>query len=99
MDNRRLTRKYAKKDLNHAEIVAFFRSLGCSVVDVASIPKFCDVIVGIKGVNVFVEIKSGKNGLTPDEKLFHDKWTGAEIFIVRNEKEAQELYDRICMDR
>lgn len=99
MDNRRLARRFAKKDLNHAEMVAFFRSLGCYVVDVASLPKFCDILVGIEGVNVLVEIKSGKNGLTADEKLFHKEWTGAEIFIIRNEKEAQELYDRICLDR
>lgn len=95
MDNRRHVRKYAKKDLNHAEIVAFFRSLGCYVVDVANIPKFCDILVGIKGINVLVEVKSGNSVLTPDERKFHLEWTGARIFVIRDKKEALALYNSI----
>ena len=89
-------RKYARKDSNHKEIIQAFRDLGASVFDTASLGSgFPDIVIGMKGSNVLVEIKDGslppsKRKLTPDEIKFHELWRG-KVVIINNVEEAIEL--------
>lgn len=89
-------RKFARKDGNHKEIIAAFRSLGATVFDTASLGSgFPDCVVGMRGNNMLVEIKDGslplsKRKLTPDELKFHDEWRG-KVVIINNIDEAVEL--------
>ncbi len=77
----------ARKDFNHTDIVGTFRACGCSVLDTASLGKGApDIIVGLHGHNVLVEIKDGKKPpskrkLTPDEAEFARAWNGAYRII------------------
>ena len=75
-------RKYGKTDSNHSEIVAAFRTLGCSVVSLASLGGGVgDALVGFGGFCICVEIKDGSKPpsarrLTPDQERFRDTWKG-----------------------
>ena len=89
-------RKFARKDGNHKEIIQAFRDLGASVFDTASLGSgFPDIVIGMKGSNVLVEIKDGslppsKRKLTPDEIKFHELWRG-KVVIINNVDEVIEL--------
>jgi Holliday junction resolvase len=83
----------AKVDANQKEIVAALRKVGATVSSTATIGKgFPDLIVGFRGVNYLLEVKTGtkppsERKLTPDQVLFHAKWTG-QIAVVNNVNEA-----------
>lgn len=83
----------AKVDANQKEIVAALRQAGASVSSTATIGKgFPDLIVGYRGVNYLLECKDGskppsERKLTPDQVLFHVKWTG-QITVVNSVNEA-----------
>jgi len=89
-------RKFARKDGNHKEIIAAFRSLGATVFDTAQLGSgFPDCVVDMRNNNVLVEIKDGllppsKRKLTPDELKFHAEWRG-KVVIINNVDEAIEL--------
>jgi len=89
-------RKFARKDGNHKEIIAAFRSFGATVFDTASLGSgFPDIVVGMRNNNVLVEIKDGslppsKRKLTPDELKFHADWRG-KVVVINNIDEVVEL--------
>ena len=81
-------RRAAKVDANQAEIIAAFRKAGASVKPVHVVKGFVDIVVGINGRNMLVEIKDGTKAksarkLTPMEQEFHDGWKG-KIHIVES---------------
>lgn len=81
-------RRAAKVDANQTEIIAAFRKAGASVKPVHVVKGFVDIVVGINGQNMLVEIKDGakvksKRKLTPMEQEFHDGWKG-QIHIVES---------------
>lgn len=82
-----------RKDLNHTEIVAALRQVGCSVADTAALGHgFPDLVVGLRGKNYLLEVKDGslppsQRKLTTDEANFHESWRG-KIFIVTSVEEA-----------
>lgn len=47
-----------------------------------------DLLVGFNGVNFLFEVKTDKGSLSDDQKLYHSKWRGRRIDVVRNEVEA-----------
>ena len=77
-----MKRRFAKVDRNHAEIVKALRQMGCSVVSLAPLGNGCpDILVGIFGRNLLLEVKDGDNSasrrkLTPLEREFHNTWKG-----------------------
>jgi len=81
-------RRNSKVDGNHNSIVTDLKKLkGVSVKSVATIKKFLDIVVGYNGVNYLFEIKNPEyppsaRKLTPDEKIFHDEWTGQADVIL-----------------
>ena len=74
-------------DANQPEIVKAFRDLGCTVAITSNVRDgFPDIVVGIHGINVLVEIKDGskppsKRKLTPDEQQWHDTWKGGVVIV------------------
>lgn len=89
-------RKAARTDGNHKEVVELFRELGCSVRQTHQLPDGGgDIIVGLHGFNVLVEIKDGDlapsaRKLTPKEKEFSDSWQG-HYRIVESEDDVIAL--------
>ena len=89
-----------RRDANHAELVGVARVLGASVLDLADVGSGCgDILLGILGRNVIVEIKDGSKPpsarrLAPQEVEFHESWRG-EIAIVKSTREMIALVRRI----
>ena len=76
-----------RTDANHKQIVAAFRKMGCTVLDLSRVGQGCpDILVGKHGVNVLVEIKDGDKPpsarrLTDDESKFHESWKGRVVTV------------------
>jgi hypothetical protein len=92
-----LRRHAAHVDKNHKEIVDGLRAAGCSV-EVVSKKDFPDLLVGVSGLNLLMEVKrdafteEGKDGYTRQRKggklskgqqEWHDAWRG-QTCVVRN---------------
>jgi len=81
-------RRAAKVDANQAEIVKALRTVGCSVLSLASIGKGApDILLGYKGKNVLMEIKREKGKLNDQQQEFKADWRG-ELCVVRSVDEA-----------
>jgi len=75
-------------DDNQREIVKALRECGADVFLLHEVGKgFPDIIVGIRGANYLMEIKSEKGKLTPAEIEFFDTWRGQKA-LVRSVDEA-----------
>ena len=89
-------RKRARTDDNHSEIAHVFRQLGCTVVSLAPLGNGCgDLLVGVSGINLLVEVKDGsqppsRRRLTRDEKAFHELWSG-QICVIESLTDAVDL--------
>lgn len=85
--------RYAwKKDKNQSDIVDALRKAGASV-EVMNFP--CDLLVGIPGVSLLVEVKQArkrgwKDEKTPRQKRFIENWKG-QYAIVYTVDEALGL--------
>jgi hypothetical protein len=78
--------KHGKRDGNEKPIIAALRAVGASVQQI-SMKGAPDLLVGWNGQNYLMEVKQGKNPLTPDECTWHDQWCG-QVEIVRSEEDA-----------
>lgn len=80
-------------DANQRAIVEALRACGCSVQVLSSVGRGCpDVLVGVKGRNILLEIKDGAQppsarGLTIDEARWHREWRG-QVTVVTSIDEA-----------
>lgn len=80
-------KKRAKLDLNQKQIEKELKKLGYSVLSLASMGKGVpDLLIGKDGINLLVEIKNGKNKLTPDQIVFKESWLGNH-FVCRTTQE------------
>jgi hypothetical protein len=79
-------RKAGKKDLNQAAIVAALRAIGCSVqiLNQGGVP---DLLVGFRGVNYLLEVKSARGRLTSSQQPFLSLWRG-HVAVVRSLTDA-----------
>lgn len=91
-----------KKDANHDALKAVFQQLGCSVADLynAGLPGFPDIVVGVMGKNVLVEIKNpdtayGRAGLNSNQTAFDRDWRGAKPYVVSTELEVAALVNNL----
>lgn len=78
-------------DSNQPEIVAHFRAFGCSVLNISSLKKCCDLIVSRSGRSIFIEVKDGSKvpsarKLTPDEEVFkaETKWAWRLVESIKD---------------
>lgn len=86
-----MSRRAARVDANHTQIVKAFRDMGCSVASTAAIGNgFPDLVVSRRsnGPAWLVEVKDGskplsKQRLTEDQIKFHANWRG-RIFVCRS---------------
>ena len=73
-------------DSNHSEVVAAFRKLGCSVLDLSKVGKGCpDLAVAFMGMTYLVEVKDGKAKINADVKKrqeeFRANWKGPHAIV------------------
>ena len=75
---RRPTLSPKRVDTNQSEIVAALRQAGCTVQHLHELGQGCpDIVVGCRGRNYLLEIKSSSEAkLTPHELWWHKVWKG-----------------------
>ena len=90
-----MRRRAAKVDDNQPQIVAAFRSLGCSVTPThAAGAGFPDLCVGDRGRTYLVEVKDGslvpsRRKLTPAQVEWHAAWRG-HVTIVETVQDVMK---------
>lgn len=83
-----MMRRNARVDTNHKAIVDGLRDVGASVVSLAAIGRGVpDLLVGYRGVNYLLEVKTTKGKLTADQSEFMETFNG-RAYIVRDINEA-----------
>lgn len=87
-------RRNARVDQNQAEIISALRQIGASPTDPLHFAgKGCpDLIVGFRGRNFLMEVKTERGNLNADQRTFHQSWRG-QITVV---KSASEAVSAIC---
>jgi hypothetical protein len=86
-------RRARRVDANQAQIVAALRAAGCTVEVLSDVGRGVpDLLVGIRGRNLLVEVKDGslppsRRRLTDDELAWHARWRGA-VVVVHDVHEA-----------
>jgi len=87
--------KHGRRDANHALIAETFRALGCSVFDTADVGGgFPDLVVGVAGVNLLVEVKTMTGEHTPDQQTFYQDWRGSH-YTIRTRDQAIALIQSV----
>jgi hypothetical protein len=81
-----------RTDANQSEIVKELRARGASVAVLSNTGGgFSDLVVGFRGRNVLLEVKTGPNEkLTPAQVKFQQTWRG-QWARVSNSVEAWEI--------
>ena len=75
-------------DANQARIVRALRQAGASVLHLHTIGGGApDILVGYRGDNFLLEIKSGDGKLNDRQALWHTLWRG-QVAVVRSVDEA-----------
>lgn len=81
-------RRAARVDSNHAAIVQALRKCGAAVIDLSRVGDGCpDLLVGMLGRNVLLEVKAEKGHLRPNQHALIATWPG-EAYVVRSVDEA-----------
>lgn len=75
-------------DANQSEIVAALRHVGATVQDLHTVGHGCpDIVVGFRGQNYLMEVKSPNGYMTGDEEAWHWEWMG-QVAVIRTVEEA-----------
>jgi hypothetical protein len=89
-------RRAAKVDDNQRPIVKALRELfgpDC-VFDLSAVGRGCpDILVGVRGVNLLMEIKGPKGELTTDQQIFHRMWDGQAV-VIRTLQDALDAIEK-----
>lgn len=89
-----MMRRRAKVDANHWELAARLRQVGAEVLDLHALPGALDLLVGVRGRLVLVELKDGlkppsKRKLTPAEQgtIARFRAVGCPVVVAATEDE------------
>lgn len=84
-------RQIARVDANQAEIVAAARKMGAGILHLHQVGSGCpDLMIGLRRLNLLIEVKAVRGELTHAEGLFHLTWPG-QVAVVRSIEELAEL--------
>lgn len=94
-----MSRYARRKDDNHADVVRWLKDMGCTVepIDRKDVP---DLIVGIFGIDQFVEVKpdvgvKARRELREGQEDFAANWKGRKPVVVRNLDDCAALVARL----
>lgn len=87
-----MSRRACKVDNSQRELVPMIRALGASFQSTAEVGDGCpDGVVGFVGVDVFVEFKTGKAKLRPEQERWAANWRGAPRWVLRTPDDVGDL--------
>ena len=72
----------SRPDANKSVIVDALRAVGATVTNLAGGQGVPDLLVGLEGRNVLIEIKSGRAHLSPAQEQWHSAWRG-QVAVCR----------------
>ncbi len=82
-----------RTDTNQPAIVAALRELGATVQDLHEVGRGCpDILVGWRGSNILMEIKTQSGRMTEDEHNWHTSWRG-RVYVVKTVRQAIEILE------
>lgn len=91
-----MARRASRVDGNQAAIVQRFRECGASVLHLHMVGDDCpDLLIGSKGVNVLVELKTPVGALSVGQREFIKEWRGDDVWVIRSPDEAQRLVNEV----
>ena len=85
---------YAKRvDITHGLVVKTLRDLGCTVFDTSRVAGgFPDLVVGINGKTVLVEVKRDASApYTQSQLAFMQKWQGSAVSRIHDVEGCKNL--------
>lgn len=89
-------RRAAKVDTNQRPIVTALKQIfgeDC-ILDLSAVGQGCpDIMIGVRGKNLLMEIKTDTGKLTTDQQIFHLSWPG-QVHVVRCLQEALQVIER-----
>ena len=90
-------RRYAcKVDNNQQEIVNALRQAGASVIHLHAVGHGCpDLLVGYRGINYLIEIKTRRGRLTADQTALYSTWQGLPVAVPHTVDEALQAIGAI----
>lgn len=69
-------------DTNHRQIVAALEAVGATVESLHTLGKGCpDLLIGFRGCNYALEVKTLAGKLNPDQVKWHTYWRG-QVAVV-----------------
>ena len=78
-------------DANQTEIVADLRKVGATVQHLHGVGAGCpDLLVGFRGVNYLIEIKTLGGPLRRSQVEWHDLWRG-QVAVARTSEDALRI--------
>jgi Holliday junction resolvase len=89
-----LFRRNARRDANEPQIVELLERAGCSV-ERLSLPHGPDLLCGLLGKTVLLEVKTEKGRLQPGQLAWHRRWKGSPVVTVRTVDEALTLVGKL----
>ena len=94
-----MPRYAAKVDANQSPIVKGLKDIfgPDAVFDCSRVGQgFPDIMVGVRGVNILMEIKTDKGKLTPDQVYFHKEWDGQVAVVTSLQDAIDEIERQTC---
>ena len=89
MSPRRFAARRGPADANQPEIVRALKACGASVVDLHAMGGGCpDLLVGYRGKDYKMEVKTAKGELRDSQEDFARDWKGSPVIVVRSTVEA-----------
>lgn len=89
-------RRAAKVDANQSSIITALKQIfgdEC-VLDLSAVGRGCpDLLVGVRGKNLLMEVKTDTGKLTTDQQIFHHSWPG-QIHIIRCLNDALRIIEQ-----
>lgn len=77
-----------RTDSNQVAILNALRAVGATVADTHTVgDHFPDLVIGYRGSNYLLEVKTANGHLTHGQLLWHTLWRG-NVFVVRTPEEA-----------
>lgn len=76
-------RRAARRDANEPDVIKALRQVGATVVQ----QDWCDLVVGYRGQNYLLEVKTESGDLKPSQERLLSEWRG-HYAIVRSPADA-----------
>lgn len=82
---------YNQTDSNQKEIIEALVTAGASVFDASQVGSgFPDLVVGFRGKNYLIEVKSKNGKLNSKQIKFFEMWRGS-VYMVKTAEQALEV--------